>query len=205
MSPRRLPDRITYDSILLGQNRRFEERTVKYILKRFGLEHHKFELLRAYQKCTGETALTLKGFREYFDTFPVVFSSGALPSVIRTCSLPSVFKQFRQTPMFTAFVNAYRKDPELPYATPFGFVFKIPYLPRGELGLVVHNRVIDITVPSTRVLWNDDEGRQLVVEPMSTLLDSIAKDWPEPDERDWLYRESSNADAPSRAPGGSGR
>ena len=40
-------------------------------------------------------------------------------------------------------------------------------------GLVVHNHLIDVDVPGSRLLWINDRGQQLVVEPLHVVLDSL--------------------------------
>lgn len=59
----------------------------------------------------------------------------------------------------------------LPRPDNFGVVFHSRFEQGG--GLVLHNHLIDVDVPGSRLLWINERGQQLVVEPLHVVLDSL--------------------------------
>ncbi len=59
----------------------------------------------------------------------------------------------------------------LPRPNNFGVVFRSTFEKGG--GLVLHNHLIDVDVPGSRLLWISERRQQLVLEPLHVVLDSL--------------------------------
>ena len=79
----------------------FEEKTVKYLLSRYGLTKAKWDLLETQKKLTGGYKLTLYQFHEHFGSFPGYLVSAKIKDIAKDCTLQKLFKRFMARKIIT--------------------------------------------------------------------------------------------------------
>jgi hypothetical protein len=143
---------------------RSEERLVKLLLQRFSIPaNYKFKMLDLSYRRTDTKALTLDVFFECFPTFPARLvlpsTEGYEDSASEDDSAFSTDVLFDST--------------SRPVLKPFGLVFRSK-CDRGG-GLVLHNQLIDVDIPGSRLFWVNAAGQQLVIETWEVFLDTLDK------------------------------
>jgi hypothetical protein len=177
---------------LVQEQRRHESMIVNLLLQRFQLpKRHKVRMLAENEQCWGERFLSLDVFFEFFPTFPMRLVSVYPFDLWKVMNEDVLFKKFGRSKLVEIYDDQYRSYVEpgeenrlpprdrlllgLPTFVPppdtFGVVFQSRFDLRG--GLVLHNHLIDVDVPGSRLLWISERGQQLVLEPLDVLLDSI--------------------------------
>lgn len=172
--------------------RRHESIIVNQLLQRFQLPKlHKVKMLAENERRWGERFLSLDVFFESFPTFPMRLVSVYPFDLWKVMNEDVLFKKFGRSKLVEIYDDQYRSYVEpgeesmvaprdrlllgLPTVVPppdtFGVVFQSRFDLRG--GLVLHNHLIDVEVPGSRLLWISERGQQLVLEPLDVLLDSI--------------------------------
>lgn len=157
--------------------RKYEEKIVKVLLKRFGIpEEYKYKMLEESHRRWDTRTLTLPLFEQFFPTFPVQLTTTYFPYVMNMFTVADLFSGFDRTLLLRRYEDCQDGYPGLNPAKPFGMVFNWPHLKRGGGGLVLHNHRVDVAVSGTRLLWVSDRGQQVVVETLNVLLDTIESD-----------------------------
>ena len=161
--------------------RKHEESVVKILLKRYRItDEEKFEMIDRYKCKTGRTHLVLSEFLDSYPTFPVHLGTTMIRNLPEKCQVQQMFNNFAGLDLFTAYDNLVECFGDNFRERRAGVVFKWPYVKdrNGDGGnLVIHNYTINVDVPGTRIFWVPQKGRQLVVEQLDVLLESIDRGW----------------------------
>lgn len=145
----------------------FEEKTVKYLLSRYGLTKAKWELLETQKKLTGGYKLTLYQFHEYFGSFPAYLVAAKIKDIAKDCTIQKMFKRFMARKIIKYYKDLRETVPDEYRGRLYGMVFYFPYMSRG---LILHNG--DEHHDGVKVVWQDG-NRSLCVEPFDQFLDSL--------------------------------
>lgn len=174
----------------------FEETRVKYVLKRFGLEHLKQPILNAYHEVSGEWKLLFPWFYEFVPRFPIRLEAGRLADPLGLGLWKTKGKrvvegdeQRRAEEAIAAMLRHFSKSnlakmpEEISYShclepqRPHGFVFPFSGI---QHGLVVHDWQSAIT--GTQVTHRFPNGHMISVCSFKSLLDAVAEVWPNTNE-----------------------
>lgn len=162
--------------------RKHEEIVVKILLKRYRIpDEAKWEMIDRYESRTRRKQLVLDEFLESFPTFPVHLDAAVIRKLPNKCMVHQMFNNFAGLDLVKAHDRLVENFGNEVSPRRAGVVFKWPYVKdrNGDGGnLVIHDYTIKVDVPGTRIFWVPKEGRQLVVEPLDVLLESIDRDWP---------------------------
>lgn len=153
--------------------RNYEEKIVNKLLRRYEIaEEYKLQMLQEWEKRCGVRALTLVVFSQFFPTFPIRLATTYFPSVNQECTVVDMFKGFGATKLVLRYETIFESVDDDAAETPCGMVFNWPYL-RGGGGMVLHNQPINVDVPGSRFFYVSKRGRQLVMETLDVVLDTI--------------------------------
>ena len=149
----------------------FEEDTVKFLLQELDLQKLKFPLLNHWKAQTGQSRLTLTGFCQFFDTFPLVLRP-ITANISHSDRLSTLFRQFDDRPLIRKWKDLRDDLPREMRGRPFGAIVKWPFIKRG---LVFHTRG-DTGGGGLRLQWRDRKF-QLTAEPLTQLVDWLKQNW----------------------------
>lgn len=162
--------------------RRHEESVVKILLERYRIpEEAKWEMIDRHKIQTRRKDLVLEEFLNSFPTFPVHLDVAIIRRLGETCPVHRMFNNFVGLEVVKVFDRLVEETLNGMGPRRAGVVFNWPYVKdrNGDEGnLVIHDYTINVDVPGTRIFWVPENGRQLVVEPLDVLLESIDRDWP---------------------------
>lgn len=176
-----------------NEQTQFETQIVDHLFNYYDLSRSvRAEIFQETRHGEGQSRLTFQAFFERFPTFPIYLVIRKFRNIVDDASVNRIFSDFLRR----KFVKEYEIiEDEIPdgYEGPVGLVFFWPHLKGqikrkktekvsgvrergGSLGLVLHNRHIVQEVPGVRIWWISKGKAQLVIEPLSVLLNSIDKD-----------------------------
>ena len=157
--------------------RKYEDSVVEFILKRFGLENVAAELRVQGKNELGFGCLDLARFNRHFETFPMMLRARKWPTEPMYHS--DWFRKFYDSKIWSEYYEVLCDYGGEATSDKVGMVFHAPYLDRKLRSLVIHNGPVDTTVAG-ELFMSFRSGRCFVIEPLTLLLDSIARRWPEP-------------------------
>jgi hypothetical protein len=156
----------------------YEESIVTRLIKRYNIPADSEKAIRDLnEQMTDSRQLSLEVFHGLFPTFPMRLAVFRSKKLVKTCSVTSLFKHFHKLDPYIVFDELFHDQPELWERYHVGLVIDWPYLKMGG-GLVIHNQPINTDIPGMRMLWVSPQGRQLVIEPLNTVLNTIDKNCP---------------------------
>lgn len=163
----------------------YADRMVNFMLSRYKLTRFRTTMQAAARSSTGNYRLTLDQFAKTFN-FPVYLFADVIPWVTRDMTLDKLFNHFTKRKILTRYEELSSEfTPEEYDGMPSGLIFKWPKISRG---LILHNRVTDIseppsglTRPCVRMIWspttrtrrNIAGTRYLTLEPLEQFLAGV--------------------------------
>ena len=172
--------------------RRHETAIVTMLLNRFQVPRlYKQKMLNENNQRFGERFLSLDMFFKFFPTFPTRLVLQYPFDLRKVMTEEVLFKKFGKSKLVKVYDARFRSYVEpgeedmvaprdrlllglpafLPRPDNFGVVFHSKFEMGG--GLVLHNHLIDVDVPGSRLLWISERGQQLVLEPLDVVLDAL--------------------------------
>jgi hypothetical protein len=152
---------------------KYDKRIAEKLLRRYDIpDEHRDLMLRDSEHRCGIKSLSLFTFHEFYPTFPICLRTTYFPYVSRDCTVADLFKRFDQTMLVLRYETVFEDITEEDAELPCGMVFDWPYL-QGGGGMVLHNQPINVDVPGTRLFYVSKQGRQLVMETLDVVLDTI--------------------------------
>ncbi len=124
--------------------------------------------------------LTLTSFQDLFPTFPFRLVAWKCHYIAEKCSLASLFRHPDKLDPFVVYDHLFEDSPEIWNECWVGLVIDWPTMEKSG-GLVIHNQPIDTDIPGMRMLWVSPQGRQIVIETLDTVLETMDKRWPDED------------------------
>ena len=118
--------------------------------------------------------LTLNSFHRLFPTFPIRLVAWKGKYIVEKCSLASLFRRPEQLDPFVVYDNLFETQPDVWKGYWVGLVIDWPTMDKCG-GLVLHNQPIATEIPGMRMLWVSPQGKQLVIETLDTVLETIDK------------------------------
>lgn len=155
----------------------FENRTVEFVARTFGLQKQSQRLRHEHNRATGRNrSLTLLEFCRDQRSFPVIMTTRRLERLHldKRMFLPSLFKKFSEAPFVGAYEEYYETVIGEADGRAVGLIFPRKGIPRG---LIVHNGV---NLPS-RVFHGlvltytggKKDTQRLFVQPFQSFIESL--------------------------------
>jgi hypothetical protein len=152
----------------------YDERIIKFLITRLGLEEHIQEIRQQVKEVTGTPGLNREIFKDYFPSFPVNILPVRIP-YLHQVTIADLYKRFTKTPVGKA-ISEYALD-YIAESLHFALVFNWP-----DIGVMcLHNYYTYLGVCSdtclVRRIQFEDTGVFLVLEKFTALIDLIKERW----------------------------
>lgn len=156
---------------------RWEENTVKLVLKSFGLQKVAPRIAKLNEEMTGYPNVTAAAFHEMFPDFPIYFGTAYITGLHANpkCMMPQLMNNFSNTPVIGLFEEFLKEVPEDQRERCLGLVFPRRGYTRG---MIIHTGhgfwrrnvlrlVYDYGTPKKK--------ERLVLEPFQSLIAWMGK------------------------------
>jgi hypothetical protein len=149
---------------LAKKHQAYEEKIVRFMLRKMGVEHKIAELKRRCHAVTGVYSLNFDWFMDEYATFPVWLAMKSIPYVY-TIGVIDLFKRFTRTTIYKAFIDCHDCNKT-------GMVFNWP----GLGTCILHN---DQTLyePSETAIFKEINGHVFVLQLFTAFFQTVLERW----------------------------
>jgi len=151
---------------------RYERACVQFLLNRLAAGRYKLEIIDRARRCSGTSDLRLMYLCDTLPDFPFYLASKVLTKSVKNVGLFEFFKNFKERPLYKAFVEAYRGRPAEFASRSMAVIVKWPYVPDG---LVIHDNIYS-GVDGVRMVYVQGR-REYVIEPLAQFVVTIKHLW----------------------------
>ena len=168
-------DWMDFESWKSSKQSNFEERVVKEIIKRYGLNGQGVRKL--CEDATGSPSYRWELFKEMYPTFPITIVPKVIPYV-HTVSLNDLFNRFTSTLLYAGIADAI--DDNIQKGTELESVAVVFNWPQVTGLTAIHNFLVNHDSSETRIVRRVNVFKRpvtFVIEKFSSLLDMLEGHW----------------------------